>query len=72
MSELQKDYDLSEDHARSLFEHVWIHIFGIGALCAAGVCSFSDEQIARMLSQDFAAMMMLMKSCESNQPAMQD
>ena len=69
---LQKDYDLSEDHARSLFEHVWIHTFGIGALCAAGVCDFSDEQIVRMLSQDFAAMMMLMKSCESNQPAMQD
>ena len=69
---LQKDYDLSKDNAKTLFEHVWIHTFGIGALCAAGVCDFSDEQIARMLSQDFAAMMMLMKSCESNQPAMQD
>ena len=69
---LQKDYNLSKDNAKTLFEHVWIHTFGIGALCAAGVCDFSDEQIARMLSQDFAAMMMLMKSCESNQPAMQD
>lgn len=69
---LQKDYELSEDHAKSLFEHVWIHTFGIGALCAAGVCDLSNEQIARMLSQDFSAMMMLIKSYESNQTPMQD
>ena len=35
---------------------------GIGALCATGVCDFSHEQIAEMLTQDFTAMMMLMKS----------
>ena len=69
---LQKDYDLSKDNAKTLFEHVWIHTFGIGALCATGVCDFSDEQIDRMLSQDFAAMMMLMKSSESDQPPMVD
>lgn len=59
---LQKDYDLNKDKAKTLFEHVWIHTFGIGALCATGVCDFSDEQIAEMLTQDFTAMMMLMKS----------
>ena len=59
---LQKDYDLSKENAKTLFEHVWIHTFGIGALCATGVCDFSHEQIAEMLTQDFTAMMMLMKS----------
>ena len=59
---LQKDYDLSKTNAKKLFEHVWIHTFGIGALCATGVCDFSHEQIAEMLTQDFTAMMMLMKS----------
>ena len=59
---LQKDYDLSKDNAKTLFEHVWIHTFGIGALCATGMCDFSHEQIAEMLTQDFTAMMMLMKS----------
>ena len=68
---LQKDYDLSKDHAKTLFEHVWIHTFGIGALCATGVCDFSHEQIAEMLTQDFTAMMMLMKSGKSSQPTMQ-
>ena len=63
---LQKDYDLSKDNAKTLFEHVWIHTFGIGALCATGMCDFSDEQIALMLTQDFSAMMMLMKSEKSD------
>ena len=63
---LQKDYDLSKDNAKTLFEHVWIHTFGIGALCATGMCDFSHEQIAQMLTQDFTAMMMLMKSGKFN------
>lgn len=62
---LQKDYDLSKDNAKTLFEHVWIHTFGIGAMCATGVCDFSHEHIAKMLTQDFTAMMMLMKSGKS-------
>ena len=68
---LQKDYDLNKDNAKTLFEHVWIHTFGIGALCATGMCDFSHEQIAQMLTQDFTAMMMLMKSGKSNSPLMQ-
>ena len=68
---LQKDYDLSKDNAKTMFEHVWIHTFGIGALCATGVCDFSHEQIAEMLTQDFTAMMMLMKSGKPNRPVMQ-
>ena len=68
---LQKDYDLSKDNAKTLFEHVWIHTFGIGALCATGMCDFSHEQIAQMLTQDFTAMMMLMKSGKFNESAMQ-
>ena len=63
---LQKEYELSKDNAKMLFEHVWIHTFGIGAMCATGVCDFSDEQIAKMLTQDFTAMMLLMKSGISN------
>lgn len=59
---LQKDYGLSKENAKTLFEHVWIHTFGIGALCATGACDFSEEQISKMLTQDFTAMMTLMES----------
>ena len=64
---LQKDYDLSKADAKTLFEHVWIHTFGIGALCATGMCDFSHEQIAQMLTPDSTAMMMLMKSGKPSQ-----
>ena len=65
---IQKDYDLSEEEAKKLFEHVWIYTFGIGALCATGMCSFSEEQIIEMLGYDFLAMMMLIKSGRMKQP----
>ena len=67
LNALQKDYDLSKADAKTLFEHVWIHTFGIGALCATGTWDFSHEQIAQMLTQDFTAMMMLMKSGKPSQ-----
>lgn len=65
---IQKDYGLSRQDAMTLFQHVWIHTFGIGALCATGMCRFSSEQIVEMLGQDFMAMLMLAKSGRMNQP----
>ena len=59
---LQSEYALSRSDAGAVFEHVWIHTFGIGELCATGMCAFSLEEISEMLTQDFFAMMMLMKS----------
>lgn len=62
LTAIQTDYGLPEDAAKTLFEHTWIHTFGIGALCATGMCNFSDEKISKMLTQDFTAMMALVKS----------
>lgn len=36
--------------------------FGVGALCATRVCRFSEEQLGQMLSTEFSAMMLLVKS----------
>lgn len=58
---IQKDYGLSAEDARTLFEHTWIHTFGIGTLCATGMCDFSKEQISGMLTQDFMAMLLSLK-----------
>ena len=59
---IQKDYDLKEEYAKILFEHVWMYTFGMSCLCASGMCEFSDEQINRMLSTQFIAMITLIKS----------
>ena len=65
---IQRDYGLSIMEARALFEHVWIHTFGIGALCATGMCDFTEEQIVEMLGHDFVAMLVHIKSGQMNRP----
>lgn len=65
---LQKDYGLDREDARKLFHHVWIFTFGIGALCATGMCHFSDEELNELLGQDFMAMLTQIKSGEIRNP----
>ena len=55
-------YGLSEREAWFLFRHMWIYTFGVGALCVTGVCRFTEQEISGMLSQAFAANMLLVKS----------
>lgn len=59
---IQNDYGLTRENAKILFEHTWIHTFGIGVMCATGMCNFSDEQISKMMTQDFTAMITLLRS----------
>ncbi len=59
---IQKDYGLSGEGAKTMFEHIWIHTYGIATLCATGMCNFTQDEISGMLTQDFTAMMMLLKS----------
>ena len=65
---IQRDYGLSESDAKALFEHVWIYTFGIGALCATGMCRFSQDEIIQMLGQDFMAMLFYAKSGRMSMP----
>ena len=65
---IQRDYGLSEEDAKALFEHVWIYTFGIGALCATGMCRFSQDEIIQMLGQDFMAVLFYAKSGRMHMP----
>lgn len=62
LNTIRSDYALSSEKAKTIFEHSWIHTYGIATLCATGMCDFSWEQISKMLTQDFTAMMLLLKS----------
>ncbi len=62
LTTIQKDYNLSAADSRTLFEHSWIHTYGIATLCATGMCDFTQEEISQMLTQDFTAMMGLLKT----------
>ena len=65
---IQRDYGLSKETAKALFEHVWIYTFGIGALCATGMCRFSQDEIIQMLGQDFMAVLFYAKSGRMHMP----
>lgn len=62
ISIIQRDYDMTFEQAKLLFEQVWIHTFGIGTLCAMNVCDFTENEIAEKLSQVFASLVMYIKS----------
>ncbi len=59
---IRRDYELSYDLAMMLFKQTWIYTYGVGALIATGMCRFSVEEIQDMLSREFVAMLMLVKS----------
>ncbi|MGM9537364.1 MAG: TetR/AcrR family transcriptional regulator [Candidatus Onthomonas sp.] len=65
---IQADYQLDREKAWLLFRQIWVYTFGIGALCAARVCQFTEEEISQMLTQAFAGTMLLVKSGRGELP----
>ncbi len=59
---IQRDYAMTDEEAKILFEQMWVHTFGIGALCAMRVCDFNEAEVAEKLGQVFAGMVMVIKS----------
>lgn len=59
---IQRDYAMTAEQAKLLFEQMWVYTFGIGALCAMQVCDFTEEEIAERLGQAFAGMVLFLKS----------
>lgn len=58
---IEQDYGLSTNAAKQLFEMMWIYTFGIGTLCATGVCKFTPEQLSTMLTDEFQAVMTMLQ-----------
>lgn len=61
MEAIRQEYGLGPDAAKMLFENMWIYTFGVGVLCATKVCRFSEEELSRMLSTQFRAMLWLVR-----------
>lgn len=63
---IESEYKLRHDEAMKLFENIWIYTFGMGALCARGVCKFSEERLSEMLTEEFTSLMLLIVSKRKN------
>lgn len=54
---LRQEYGLDQPRAEKLFQQVWIHTYGVSALCAGGVCRFTQEEVSDMLTFAFQSML---------------
>lgn len=59
---IRRDYGLDAAESRTLFENVWIYTFGVGALCATGMCRFPEEKLGEMLSDQFRARLLAIQN----------
>ena len=48
---VQKGYGLDKEDAENLYRHMWIYTHGIAVLCATNMCSFTAEEISRMMTE---------------------
>lgn len=62
ISGICQEHGFTQAQAKRLFENVWIYTFGIGTLCATGVCHFTNEQLGQMLTTQFQAMLHLIQA----------
>lgn len=59
---IAESYGVPTEKAEHLFRQLWIHAYGICTLCAMKVCDFSEQEIAGLLGEVFAGMVMVTKS----------
>ena len=59
---LMKQHDLTREEAVALYKQVWIHSIGISFLCALNKCVFTEAELSDMLSQQFQATLLYIKS----------
>ena len=48
---VQTGYGFRKKDAENLYRHLWIYTHGIAVLCATNMCSFTAEEISRMMTE---------------------
>lgn len=62
---VQNGYGLSKKDAESLYRHLWIYTHGIAVLCATNMCSFTAEEISKMMTEVFIGLLKEIKGGKS-------
>lgn len=66
LESIQEDYGLNREKAEWLYRHLWIYTHGIAVLCATNMCTFTQEDMAKMMSEIFTAVLRELKEGEKN------
>lgn len=57
LSSVQNGYGLNRNAAENLYRHLWIYSHGIAVLCATNMCSFTAEEIGKMMTEVFVGLL---------------
>lgn len=66
VASIQDEYDLSREEAVWMYRHLWIYTHGIAVLCVTNMCTFTREDMAKMMSEIFDAVLKKLKEGEKN------
>jgi len=55
-------YGLSYEASQRLYMHMWIYTHGIAVLCVTGTCTFSGEEVEKMITEACTSIIKSMKS----------
>ena len=50
INSIEKTYRFNEKESKRLFRDLWLAVHSIATLCVGGICPFSDEEIAKILT----------------------
>ena len=51
LQSVKSNYELNESDAEKLYRHLWIYTHGMAVLYATNMCTFSSEEMDRMLTE---------------------
>lgn len=57
LTSITTEYQLTNEDAQRLYQHLWIYTHGIASLCATKMCRFTGEEISRMLTEVFISLL---------------
>lgn len=57
LTSITESYHLPEPAALRIYRHLWIYTHGIAVLILSGTCRFTDDEISRMLTEVFVALL---------------
>lgn len=66
LKSVREPYNLQEEEAKNLYQHLWIYTHGIASLCATKVCTFTNAEIQLMMTEVFTSLLEKIKRSKSD------
>lgn len=66
LDSIKDDYGLNRQKAEWMYRHLWIYTHGIAVLCATNMCTFTQEDMAKMMSEIFTAVLKELREGEKD------